>query len=892
VVSFDSAGDIRAQVFNADGTKSGSEVLVNTTTQDVQRFSAIAALNDGGFVVVFEDFSGIIHNQPDDNSGIAVRAQIFSSDGTKSGSEFLVNTTITASQSLPAIAGLADGGFVVAFRDESLGVQTSNDDTSQSAVRAQVYSADGTKSGSEFLVNTTTTNSQSEPVITALANGRFIVAFADTSSISAVRAQVFNADGTKSGSELLVNDTIWQSDPAITELADGHFVISFDTGGDIKAQVFNADGTKSGSVFLVNTTTAEDQYESAITALADGRFVVAFTDRSAWSQTNSDDNSSYAVRAQVFNADGTKSGSEFLVNTTTTNAQDKPVISALADGRFVVVFAGNGTGDTSGVFAQIFDPRLAAINLSGSALDDDFVGSVFGDTVGGGLGKDNLAGAAGNDTLTGGAEDDTIDGGADTDKAVYSGNRQDYTITESAGIYTVVDDRTGSPDGTDTVTNVENFQFADRTVGIVDILNAAPTDITLSSDSVNEKVARGGNIGAPFNPAGTMVAALAAVDADNNETAGYAIISDPSGLFEIGGVNGDEIRVKAGVTVDYESATTHNVEVEVTDKVGNTFKKTITINVNDYEGTGTGTSGADTINGTSEEDEITGNGGPDTFTGSLAEFYRDTFTDFSEDDKFIFDGVVINRDAIEVTTGSAILAIDETGDGNPEGQFTLQGDFTGGDFMAVASGSDTLLTFETFLPQLTEGQAINPSLVNGINNQEFLTGDGSTDFKVTLRDLGFAGYDNVVGVYEIDAGGNLVDTRMLFKNANTNKSAQATISDVEAGNRLGFFIVQDAADVAEALSNTDTFSFVNSSGAAANLSDGSDTFLAVNGSAVNETVFHSFARTMNTDGVQHTLSGVNVGGESITVGFEDLTGGGDRDYEDVVFMVETFDSPI
>jgi hypothetical protein len=33
-------------------------------------------------------------------------------------------------------------------------------------------------------------------------------------------------------------------------------------------------------------------------------------------------------------------------------------------------------------------------------------------------------------------------------------------------------------------------------------------------------------------------------------------------------------------------------------------------------------------------------------------------------------------------------------------------------------------------------------------------------------------------------------------------------------------------------------------------------------------------------------------GKSITVGFEDLTGGGDRDYEDVVFMVETFDSPI
>ena len=39
----------------------------------------------------------------------------------------------------------------------------------------------------------------------------------------------------------------------------------------------------------------------------------------------------------------------------------------------------------------------------------------------------------------------------------------------------------------------------------------------------------------------------------------------------------------------------------------------------------------------------------------------------------------------------------------------------------------------------------------------------------------------------------------------------------------------------------------------------------------------------------HALSGVDVGGQSISVGFEDLTGGGDQDYEDVVFRVEVVD---
>jgi hypothetical protein len=155
--------------------------------------------------------------------------------------------------------------------------------------------------------------------------------------------------------------------------------------------------------------------------------------------------------------------------------------------------------------------------------------------------------------------------------------------------------------------------------------------------------------------------------------------------------------------------------------------------------------------------------------------------------------------------------------------------------------------------------------------------------------MGFAGYDNTVGVYEVDSSGNIVDTRILFENANSDKSAVAGITDVEAGNRLGFFIVQDAADWATTLTAADTLSFVNSSGAAATIADGNDISIAVNGFAVDEMVFHSFAEDMNSDGVQHSLSGVEIGGEAISVGFEDLTGGGDRDYEDVVFRVELVD---
>lgn len=320
-----------------------------------------------------------------------------------------------------------------------------------------------------------------------------------------------------------------------------------------------------------------------------------------------------------------------------------------------------------------------------------------------------------------------------------------------------------------------------------------------------------------------------------------------------------------------------------------------------------GTSGADYIAGTDQADDINAMSGDDTVApragddiislgtgankliGSASDHFGDTIRDFSVDDRIIFEGAEFARSDVTVRGDPTVLAIDLDQDGGVDGSMTLLGDLSSGDFMAVAYDGNTDVTFETFLPALQEGRALDPNLVNGIINQNFLKGDGSSDFQVTLRDMGFAGYDNTIGVYEIDASGNIIDTRILFENANADKSAIAGITDVEAGNRLGFFIVQDAADWATTLAAGDTLSFVDSSGAVANISDGSDISIAVNGFAVDEIVFHSFSKDMNVDGVQHALSGVDVGGQSISVGFEDLTGGGDLDYEDVVFRVEIVD---
>ncbi len=415
---------IHAQVFGADGTPLGGEFLVNTSVAQNQTEPSITALDDGRFVVTWNDASA----SGADTSAFAVTAQVFNGDGTKSGGEFLVNTTTAGLQFESSVTALSNGRFVVSWTDTS----ATGGDTANTAIRAQIFNADATRFGGEFLVNTNTALFQSTPETTALANGRFVITWRDTSgtggdvSRDSVSAQVFNADGTKSGAEFLVNTTILhiQDQPAITSLSDGRFVISWTdwseiAGGserkEIRAQIHNADGTRSGVEFAVNTTTADDQSEPTITALANGRFVIVWSDQSA---TGSDTSGS-AIRAQVFNGDGTKAGDEFLVNTTSGGNQDEASVSALADGRFVVSWtdASATGGDTSGdaIRGQIFDPREASVHVAGSSLNDDFIGTAFNDTMTGLGGNDVLQGRGGKDTLSGHAGADVLTGNAGKD---------------------------------------------------------------------------------------------------------------------------------------------------------------------------------------------------------------------------------------------------------------------------------------------------------------------------------------------------------------------------------------------------------------------------------------------------------------------------------------------
>ncbi len=390
------------------------------------------------------------------------------------------------------------------------------------------------------------------------------------------------------------------------------------------------------------------------------------------------------------------------------------------------------------------------------------------------------------------------------------------------------------------------------------------------------------------SPSASWSGGALAVTLDGDE-----IVFNPSQLAALLD-DGDE----AEVTISFDTS-------DATSTTGNTLTLTVTgadapSGPNPITGTPEaddidGTAGADAIDALAGDDIVRPGLGADIITlgegadqviGTPAELFGDTITDFGLLDSLVFQGTVFGRPAMtrsgdEPTT----IAFDLDGDSQSDGEIVLEGSFEAGEFMAVSLAGDTIVSYGLYLPQLSEMQAVAADRVNGILNPLYLVGDGSSVFQVQFSPESQARKNNGIGVYEITPDGTITDVRLLVANVNADKNATVLITDVEAGNQLGFFLVQGGAQRGRGYDTDDVFRFVDLTGNTANIDDGAAIRLLANGRAIKNTIFHSHDAAMNGDGVQHALSGVDPGGRSLTIGFEDLWGGGDQDYQDVVFRL-------
>ncbi len=360
-------------VYGQGAVAVGGEFQVNSYTAENQIGHSAALLADGGFVVMWSSNG----SSGSDSSGYSIQGQRYAADGTPVGGEFQVNSYTDDHQSGPAVAALADGGFVALWDSKG----SSGSDTSGYSIQGQRYAPGGTVVGEQFQVNSYTDSSQTAPSVAALIDGGFVALWQSYGSSGSdipfysIQGQRYAHDGRPVGEQFQVNSDTFsaQRSPSVAALAGGDFVVlwygfaasgSDSSGYSIQGRRYAPDGTAVGEQFQVNSYTDSFQRYPSVAALDDGGFVALWDSGGS----SGSDTSSYSIQGQRFAADGTPAGGQFQVNSYTADLQRFPSVAASADGGFVALWESEGS---SGSDASGFSIQGQRYGADGTALSGE-----------------------------------------------------------------------------------------------------------------------------------------------------------------------------------------------------------------------------------------------------------------------------------------------------------------------------------------------------------------------------------------------------------------------------------------------------------------------------------------------------------------------------------------
>ena len=390
----------------------GPEFEVNSYTTGGGYFGRIVQLAGGEFVVAWESLGSI----GVDNDSYSIQARRFDSSGSPVGDDFQVNTYTTGEQSYPAIAAMADGGFLVVWQSD---VSSGNDNGQGTSLQGQRYDADADPVGGEFQVNSYTWGDQKYPSIGVESSGDFVVTWESYGTMggdgqgTSVQLRRFDAAGVPQAAEFQVN-TYWTGDqryPVVAMRPTGEFVIVWDSAGSslgdgsgraILGQRYDADAAPAGGEFQVNDYVTGDQRFPWVAMDDSGSFAVV------WNSMGSPgtDTDIESVQLRLFEADGDPAAPQLQVNGATTGSQILPNIAMDDDGRFVVAWQGSVSTGNDASLRSIQARRYRA---DGSGLGAEFQVNTYvtGEQVYPSVGVDSEGnflvawssfGSAGNDT--------------------------------------------------------------------------------------------------------------------------------------------------------------------------------------------------------------------------------------------------------------------------------------------------------------------------------------------------------------------------------------------------------------------------------------------------------------------------------------------------------------
>lgn len=348
--------------FDGDGN-GGPESIVNTYTSDDQRRAAVCSAPGGSFVVAWQSYG-----QDGDGDGIFARS--FDSLGVPRAEDFQVSTGSNNAQEEADLACASDGGFVVVWT-------AGGTDGEGYGIVGRRFSSSGSSPHGDFNVNSYTATNQIAPSVSTLPDGGFVVVWTSydgqDGAAYGVFGQRFSSAGAKDGSEFQVNTYTSNSQlaPAVAADASGRFVVAWssaqdvDGGYDVIGQRFAANGARDGGEVPVNMSTPGDQGASFgtgrvldVATAGDQGFAVVWQSQNVTGAAP--DGDGIGVFSQRFTGSAAPIGSEFQVNTATVGDQGYPSLCVTTAGEMVVAWESRG-GEIDGIFAQRYDSAGAPV---------------------------------------------------------------------------------------------------------------------------------------------------------------------------------------------------------------------------------------------------------------------------------------------------------------------------------------------------------------------------------------------------------------------------------------------------------------------------------------------------------------------------------------------------
>jgi hypothetical protein len=341
------SNEIRARLFEKDGSAVSGELVINQTEGGNQKAPAVVMDGAGDFIVVWQ-------GPGEDGNDIWCRR--FDANGVAQTNEFIVNSNRVDKQVSPDIAMNSSGLHMIVW--ESNGVPEAGD----KAICGQLFDADGNEVGGELVLSDG--NDRYRFPAAALSDaGKAVVVWVRDSATQQVWRRQFVADGNAPvlGS-VKVNDSLNFNSltrPVIAMDSAGNYVIAWDEHptdhdeDDIYFRAYLESGAWQEQC-RVNDGNDGAQWYPALVLHDDGELVLL------WEGDSQDEKTKRDIFGQRFFvefghvAEPVRIGDEFQFNTYIYEDQRNADVCGNSDGTYVAVWQSEGQdGSDGGIFGGL-----------------------------------------------------------------------------------------------------------------------------------------------------------------------------------------------------------------------------------------------------------------------------------------------------------------------------------------------------------------------------------------------------------------------------------------------------------------------------------------------------------------------------------------------------------